>query len=202
MRYGVFCRSNLWFIFCPSHCSDVCNILLYWTYNSTQLYWLELQNVSCSSFQWSLSHPRSVCDSRQVTGYDADCRHLCGGMRHTAAAVRKHLCGLVHMLKELIDPCDKIRVWGREQYCHSTMPVTMTMIFRVWAQYSLAISVIFYDQWRFVFFCSNSSNWSLQKLIKCLISCAISIPILACVTVVNKEKKNNSIVPWLCNIKK
>ena len=27
----VFRRFNLWFIFCPRHCSDVCNILLYWT---------------------------------------------------------------------------------------------------------------------------------------------------------------------------
>ena len=29
--WDVFCGFNLWFIFCPNHCSDVCNIWLYRT---------------------------------------------------------------------------------------------------------------------------------------------------------------------------
>ena len=28
---GVFCGFKLWFILCLSHCSDVCNIMLFWT---------------------------------------------------------------------------------------------------------------------------------------------------------------------------
>ena len=30
MRYGVFCGFKLRYIFFPSHCSDVCNIMWYW----------------------------------------------------------------------------------------------------------------------------------------------------------------------------
>ena len=29
--WGIFCWFKLWFIFCPRHFSDVCNILLNWT---------------------------------------------------------------------------------------------------------------------------------------------------------------------------